>query len=93
MLERMLACAEWALNNQELNGGWKTFEFENEAQPYSSMAQGEGASLLIRAYKETEQEKYFFAAQKAVYFLITPINEGGTALYEGDDVYLYEYTY
>ena len=43
------------------------------------MTQGEGASLLLRAYKETGDEKYFTGAKKAVYFMIIPIEEGGTA--------------
>ncbi len=93
MRQRMLACADWALDNQESNGGWKVFEYENEEQPYSSMTQGEGASLLLRAYNETGNEKYFSGAKRAVYFMIIPIEEGGTAKYLDDNIYLYEYTY
>lgn len=93
MRERMIVCSNWALDNQESNGGWRVFEYENKEQPYSSMTQGEGASLLLRAYKETGDEKYFTGAKKAVYFMIIPIEEGGTAKYLDDDIYLYEYTY
>ena len=93
MLQRMIVCADWAVKNQEANGGWKTFEFENKIEPYSSMTQGEGTSLLLRAYRESKDNKYLDASRKAIYFMIKPISDGGTALFDGADVYLYEYTY
>lgn len=93
MLQRTMTCADWAVNNQDENGGWKTFEFENKKEPYSSMTQGEGVSLLLRAFREDNNPKYFEAAKKAVYFMIKPISDGGTALFDEENVYLYEYTY
>lgn len=86
------ACADWALDNQLDNGAWRTFDFEKGAAPYSSMAQGEGASLLLRAHKELGDVQYFDAARRAIEFMLLPVTQGGTALYERDDVYLYEYT-
>lgn len=93
MLEKMRVCADWAVDNQEQSGGWNTFSFENEDHPYSSMAQGEGISLLLRAYKTTKGEQYLQSAKRAVEFMLLPISEGGTTEYKGKDVYFYECTH
>lgn len=47
MLEKAISCADWAVENQQKDGNWCTFVFENPKYPYSSMAQGEGISLLL----------------------------------------------
>ena len=57
------------------------------------MAQGEGASLLIRGYKETGNQRFLDAARTALDFMLVPVEEGGTTLYEGDGVILLEYTH
>lgn len=91
--EKVLACADWAVKCQQENGGWSTFSYANKKHPYSSMAQGEGISLLVRAYILEKKENYRIAAVKAKKFMLLPIENGGTTLYQGDDVYLYEFTY
>jgi len=91
--EKVLACARWAVDNQQPDGGWVTFPFDNPEHPYSSMAQGEGVSLLIRAHILTGEEAFLNSAHRAIDFMLKPICEGGTALYIDDDVYLYEYTH
>ena len=90
---KLLACADWALENQQVDGSWVTFAYENPEHPYSSMAQGEGISMLIRAYIETNNENYLNAIVKAKDFMLIPIEKGGTTNYSGDDVYLYECTH
>jgi len=90
--DKLIACAEWAVNNQEDDGGWVTFAYENPQAPYSSMAQGEGISMLIRATILTNNEKYIHAIHKAKDFMLKPISEGGTTEYAGDDVIFYEDT-
>ena len=90
---KLLACAEWAIANQQENGSWVTFAFENPEHPYSSMAQGEGISMLIRAHIVTSDEQYLSAIRKAKDFLLKPITEGGTTSYLDNHVYLYEYTH
>lgn len=90
--KKILACADWAVDNQQVDGAWETFKHENPKHPYSAMAQGEGISLLIRAHIITNDEKYLFAAHKAKDFMLKPITEGGTTEYCGDDVCLYEFT-
>lgn len=90
--KKTLACANWAIENQQENGGWITFAFEDPEFPYSSMAQGEGCSLLLRAMQLEDEEKYFISAQKAIEFMLIPKNEGGTAEYVDEDVFLYEFS-
>jgi len=92
-LDKLLACADWAAENQQPDGSWVTFAHECPEQPYSSMAQGEGISMLVRAHLVTEEEKYLKAARKATEFMLKPVAEGGTTDYRGEDVYLYEYTF
>ena len=85
-------CGEWLLDNQGDNGGWRNFEFLNPTFPYSSMAQGEAVSLFARLFVSKNDKKYLSAAKKAIDFMLLPIEKGGTAKYEGQDIYLYEYT-
>ena len=89
---KFLACAQWAIENQQDDGSWITFAYESPEHPYSSMAQGEATSLLLRCYKETREQKYLDAARKAIDFMLIPIEEGGTTKYDGEDVFLYEFT-
>jgi heparosan-N-sulfate-glucuronate 5-epimerase len=91
-LEKFKICVDWAYENQLSNGSWSNFFFDQPDAPYSSMAQGEGASLMVRAYIEFKDEKYLLAAKKAICFMLTPIEAGGTAKYNNDEVYLQEFT-
>ena len=91
--DKLLACAEWAVENQQEDGAWNTFAFEDPEHPYSSMAQGEGISMLIRAHILTHNDSYLNAANKARAFMLVPISDGGTAKYGENEIYLYEYTH
>lgn len=88
--KKLLACADWAVDNQQEDGGWVTFAYKNPKQPYSSMAQGEAISLLIRAHIVTHEEKYLLSANRAKDFMLKPIPDGGTTGYENGEVLLYE---
>lgn len=90
--EKLLACADWAIENQQEDGSWLTFDYKKTGHPYSSMAQGEGISMLIRAHIISGNNRYLNAIYKAKDFMLKPINEGGTAEYINDDVLLYEAT-
>lgn len=92
MLVKVSAAANWAVDNQQDDGSWVTFTYENPKHPFSSMAQGEGISLLLRAYLGLQNEKYLDAAKKALKFMLLPLEQGGTTKYEGNDVYFYECT-
>lgn len=90
MLEKVIACANWGVDNQQKDGSWVTFAYENPDYPYSAMAQGEGVSLFIRAFKETNDDKYMNCLKKAMTFMLTPFEMGGPTLYNNDGVFLYE---
>lgn len=92
MLEIFKRTVDWAMINQGTMGEWNTFGYKYKGDPYSSMAQGEGASLLIRAYIEFQKEKYLEAAKKAIIFMFLPKEDGGTALYKDNGIFLLEYT-
>ena len=34
---KLIACANWAVDNQQEDGGWVTFAYKNPDAPYSSM--------------------------------------------------------
>lgn len=89
-LAKVKSCAEWAVKNQQSDGSWKTFTYENPNMPYSAMAQGEGVSLLIRAFIAFDDQKYLIAADRAIKYMLLPIEEGGTTKYIGNSVYFYE---
>jgi len=90
MLKKAVACANWAIKNQQEDGAWVTFAYETPEYPYSAMAQGEAISLLLRMYRETSETSYKEAAKKAKEFMLLSFDEGGPTKYEGENVYLYE---
>ena len=92
-LNKFNQCVEWAMANQEESGAWSNFFFVYKDDPYGAMCQGEGASLLLRAYKETNDEKYLEAAKRAIAFMLKDVKSGGTTYYDGEDVILLEYTH
>lgn len=84
-------CVDWAVENQDENGGWDISAFAGKNSIYGAMAQGEGASLLLRANQYYNDEKYFLAAKKAIDLMLTPLEEGGTSKYEKDEIFLMEF--
>ena len=89
---KLIACADWAVANQQADGGWVTFAYKKNDAPYSSMAQGEGISMLVRAAIVTDDQRFADAADKAKKFMLKPISEGGTTEYNGENVIFYEDT-
>lgn len=92
-LRKFQNCVEWAVSNQRKNGSWEAFYRQNPSHPFSAMAQGEGISLLTRAYIRTKDERYLECAEKAFNFLLTDKTDGGVAEHNGNDLFLYEFTY
>jgi heparosan-N-sulfate-glucuronate 5-epimerase len=91
--QKMLKTADWLASNLEQNplGLWvwnHHFDWDYRdtltAPWYSGLAQGQGVSLLVRAYAQTKAEKYKDAAEKAFVSLTRPIAEGGV-LFEDDE--------
>src|SRR5580658_1111826 len=59
---------------------------------YSALAQGQGISVLVRAYKESNDARYLDAAQQALASFFKPVTEGGvTFTDEQGDVWFEEY--
>lgn len=92
-LNQFYRCVEWAINNQQESGAWDNFSFVYPDNPFGAMCQGEGASLLLRAYKHTGEREYLDSAKKALDFMLLPLDEGGTTLYQGQEIILMEYTH
>lgn len=89
-IKKVCAAAKWAVENLDDQGRWNTFSYENPNMPYSSMAQAEGISLLIRAKHLLKTEDCDAAIHRAFEYMIMPIENGGTAKYDGDKIYFYE---
>lgn len=92
MEKKFLSQLEWAFKNQLSSGGWDNFGPIYPNYPFSSMAQGEGASLLIRGYIHTGETRYLLAAKKAIDFMLIDIEHGGTAKIKNNKLYFYEFT-
>jgi heparosan-N-sulfate-glucuronate 5-epimerase len=85
-LHAACACADELVEIQEpdgpLKGGWlhkQPFMHTFSLSPpwLSAMAQGEGASLLVRAFLETGVERYADAARRALLPLALDVTAGG----------------
>ncbi len=86
-LEGARGATEHLLANQHRggahDGGWRQLfstphTYRIEPPWLSAMAQGEGASLLVRLHLETGEERYAEAAVRALRPLEVPVSEGGT---------------
>ena len=91
-LDKFFTCVKWAEQNQNINGSYNTFFFNHPDAPYSAMAQGEAASLLLRAFVQTGEEKYKIAAQLAVDYMLKSLEDGGVSDYSNGGICLLEYT-
>ena len=92
-LRKFMQCGEWAMSHQQDNGALNNFFYVYPSAPYGARAQGEGASLLLRAYAQTHDKRYKDAARMAIDFMLRPICEGGTSSYAHGAICLHEYTH
>lgn len=85
-LEIFLKNAQWLLNNRMANKNgvllWPHhFDFEYfkplKAPWFSGLAQGQGLSVLIRAYDVTKDQRYLDAAEETFRSLTLSIEDGG----------------
>ena len=90
-LEQFRKCLDWALANQDRNGGWDISTVAGCKSPYGAMAQGEGVSLLLRGYTFFKDKDYFEAAKRGVDLMLRPLEDGGTSYYEEDGLILMEF--
>ena len=96
-----IKCADWLVDNLEENSyGLKVwmhyFDFEYrdtlKSPWYSGLAQGQGISVLVRAYKETHQEKYKKAAHDAFnVFDVATVNGGVNFIDANGNSWIEEY--
>lgn len=98
---KTVKAADWLATNlqQNVHGVWvwnHHFDWDYrgtlKAPWYSGLAQGQGVSLLLRAYAYAGDEKFGRAAEKAFVALTRPLTEGGV-LFEDDanDLWIEEY--
>ena len=94
---RTLKAADWLCEHLEQNSGglwvWNHhFDWDYretlKAPWYSGLAQGQGVSLLLRAYAHSARNQYLSVAQRAFVPLTRSIADGGV-LFEDDDANLW----
>lgn len=90
--EEFLKLCGWLLMRQDRNGGWPVWsELDIPASsPYSAMTQGECISAFMRAWKLTSDSAYIEGASCALRLMCRPIEKGGTAIFEGQFLFLEE---
>jgi len=97
---KFIKCADWLRNNLVVspqgNHLWMyNFDFDYlfllKAPWYSGLAQGEGLSVLVRAYMETEDNKFEEAIQNVFNTFCRTIDEGGVVYREEEDYWIEEY--
>jgi hypothetical protein len=99
--EKFLRAADWLCAHLEQNTSglyvWNHhFDWEYrdtlKAPWYSALAQGQGISVLVRAYKESNEERYLEAAGRALVTFYRPVNDGGVVFTdEHGDLWFEEY--
>jgi heparosan-N-sulfate-glucuronate 5-epimerase len=87
-LRSFLAIVEWTIAAQDERGGWALPYAETR---YSAMTQGEGISLLCRAYSLGDHVDCLDRAARAASLMLTSASEGGTARRSGDGLVLEEF--
>lgn len=92
-LRESLKICNWLVKRQDKKGGWEVGTIMNlkNGLKYSAMPQGEAISALVRAWKITKNKVYLEAAMRSYDLMITPIENGGTAWYKNNELYLEEY--
>jgi heparosan-N-sulfate-glucuronate 5-epimerase len=99
--KKFLLIADWLRDHLEPNSHglavWHhhfDWEYRNtlRAPWYSALAQGQGISVLVRAWKESGEARYREAAQRALESFYKPVTEGGVAFTDNaGDLWFEEY--
>lgn len=89
---QFIVICKWITDHQSEDGSWNCFgPIGYKSMTVSSMGQGEAISVLLRAYLISKDDLWLNAAQSAVEFMITDLNNGGTLRIEDDDIVFEEY--
>lgn len=86
--DQFINSVNWLMKNQDSQGGWNVNNLLT--CKYSAMTQGEGVSVITRAFLESSDVKYLEASVKASELMLKSINNGGTARYITNKLYLEE---
>src|SRR3954447_4693661 len=91
--QKFWSAAEWLLTHLERNASgvavWNhDFDWEYrtrlKAPWYSGLAQGQGISVLVRAFKESNDPHFLECAERAFQSFLLPISEGGVVFRDPD---------
>lgn len=90
--EEFLKLCRWLLDRQDEYGGWPIWKELgiSTRTPYSAMTQGQCVSAFVRAWQLTGLSEFAEGAFRALHVMYLPIEKGGTAIYEGEKLYLEE---
>lgn len=88
-LENFFLVADYLMNTQDEMGGYDVSK--SLGCKYSSMAQGESVSVLLRAYLKTKQECYLQKAKHAYECMVRPLNKLGTQRIKNGSIYYEEF--
>lgn len=89
-----LRCANWLAENLKPHRGFFYWEYHfkiefpggiYENPWFSAMTQGQGASVLLRAYVLTKEEKFLLAARQAINPIFADLTQGGISTVKGAD--------
>lgn len=81
MKEHFMMLAEYIKTQQASNGKWDARASMGSYKGNSScMAQGQGCSVMLRAYIESDDAGYLKCAKRAIQFMMSDAHEGGTRL-------------
>lgn len=90
--EEFMRLCHWLFVRQDERGGWPVSSALGMSvlSPYSAMTQGECVSAFVRAWKLTNESHFAEGARKALDLLLMPIEKGGSAIYNGKEIFLEE---
>ena len=88
-LDKFLIISDCLITTQDELGGYDVSK--SLGCKYSSMAQGEAISVLLRAYSKTNENKYFEKAKNAHTCMIRLVEDLGTQRIKNEDIYFEEY--
>lgn len=88
-LDKFFIISDYLINTQDEMGGYDVSK--SLACKYSSMAQGEAISVLLRAYSKTNESKYLEKAKNAYMCMIRLVDNLGTQRIKNGDIYYEEY--
>jgi heparosan-N-sulfate-glucuronate 5-epimerase len=92
--EDFLRCASWLKHTLKRQRDFYYWEYtvRNPYHPglgeppyFSAMAQGQGASVLLRAFAETGEDAYLQAAKAAIRPICFDLSAGGVSVVQGED--------